>query len=243
MPQIKSRLKPQPLYLVSDEHRFVYFIVQKVACSSIKTALLPFFALDTAPYGRTLRDGSRIVKVHELFDGTDHQIRRARFVRGLDKGMYRDHFKFAFVRNPWDRLVSLYFQKIAGAGRDYGGPDLNPAGVEGRFYRGMPFAEYIEAVCATPDEEANPHFRSQHLVVCPRVDGEIAADFVGRFESLPDDFSRVAGMIGAPDLELPHRLRSKARKKQPYSDFYDARLRDLAGKRFREDIQTFGYSF
>ncbi len=221
----------------------MYFIVQKAACSSVKTALLPLFDLDTVPYEKTLQDGSRIVKVHELFDGSDHQIRRARFVRRLEAGEYLDHFKFAFVRNPWDRLVSLYFQKVAGTGRNYEGPDFNPLGVEGRFYRGMPFAEYIEAVYATPDEEANPHFRSQHLVICPREDGEVLADFVGRFENLPGDFSRVAEMIGTPDLELPHRLRSKARKKQPYSDFFDARLRDLVGERFQNDIETFDYSF
>ena len=237
------RLIPQPRYIVSNEHRFVYFIVQKAACSSVKTALLPLFDLDTGHYEKTLRDGSPIVKIHELFDGSEHQIRRARFVRRLEAGEYRDHFKFVFVRNPWDRLVSLYFQKVAGTGGDYGGPDLNPPGVERRFYLGMPFAEYVEAVCATPDKEANPHFRSQHLVVCPRENGEILADFVGHFENLPQDFSRVAERIGAPHLELPHRLRSRARKKRPYSDFYDARLRDLVGERFREDIETFGYSF
>jgi len=242
VPQTGTRLKPQPLYIVSDEHRFVYFIVQKAACSSIKTALLPFFDLDTAPYEGTLRDGSRILKIHGIFDGSEYQIRRARFVKRLDEGRYRDYFKFAFVRNPWDRLVSLYFQKVAGKG-DYEGPDLSPANAEGRFYRGMTFAEYIEAVCATLDEEANPHFRSQHLVVCPRGDGKILTDFVGRFENLPGDFSRVAAMIGAPDLKLPHRLRAKSRKKQPYSDFYDDRLRDLVGERFRKDIETFGYTF
>ena len=243
MPETKPRLKPQPLYIVSSERRFVYFVVQKVACSSIKTALLPLFDVDVSPHEKTLQDGSRIVKIHELFDGSDHQVRRARFVRRLDEGEYRDYFKFAFVRNPWDRLVSLYFQKVAGTEGTYIGPDLNPPGVNGRFYRGMPFAEYVEAVCATPDEAANPHFRSQHLVVCPRNDGEVLADFVGRFENLAPDFSHVAERIGAPDLELPHRLRSRDREKQPYSDFYDARLRDLAGERFRQDIETFGYSF
>lgn len=243
MPRTKTRLKPQPKYIVSDERRFVYFVVQKVACSSIKTALLPLFDVDVAPYENVLQDGSRVVKIHDLFGGSDHQIRRTRFVRRLNEGEYRDHFKFAFVRNPWDRLVSLYFQKVAGSGGIYTGPDLNPPGVEGRFYRGMPFAEYVEAVCATPDEVANPHFRSQRLVVCPRNDGEVVADFVGRFEDLARDFSRVAERIGAPDLALPHRLRSAAREKRLYSDFYDARLRDLAGERFRQDIETFGYSF
>lgn len=243
MTETKVRLEPQPLYIVSDERRFVYFVVQKVACSSIKTALLPFFDVDTAPYETTLNDGTQTVRIHQLFYDSRHQIPRRRFVQRLDEGEYRDYFKFAFVRNPWDRLVSLYFQKLSGR-KNYAGPDLNPPGVEGRFYTDMPFAEYIEAVCRTPDEEANPHFRSQHLVICRRGKNRTPmADFVGHFENLPQDFARVAARIGAPDLQLPHRLRSKARKKQHYSEFYDARLRDLVAERFHEDIEIFGYSF
>ena len=34
-------------YIVSDEYRFVYFLVQKFACTSIKTALAPLFGIDT----------------------------------------------------------------------------------------------------------------------------------------------------------------------------------------------------
>ena len=230
-------------YIVSDKHRFVYFVTPKVACTSIKAALTDLFDLDSAPYRFTLPNGTPSMRVHKLFDESDYQIHKNQLLAGLSKGEYRDYFKFTFVRNPWDRLVSLYFNKVDSS-RKALRSDLNPRGIEGRFYPGMPFSEYIEAICRTPDKEANPHFRSQHLVIC-RQKGKkrIIADFVGRFENLEEDFSRVARQIGAPSLELQHRAKSHRRQAKSLSEFYDVKLRDMVAERFREDIEVFGYSF
>jgi chondroitin 4-sulfotransferase 11 len=229
-------------YVVHDGsdacNAFVYFVIQKVACTSIKTALLPLFHLDTSPFEVTRQNGSRGVQVHRLFDKSRFQVEKNEFLSRLDEE-YRDHFKFAFVRNPWDRLVSCYFEKIDDGSRYQ---DLNPPGEEDRFYPRMPFAEFVEAVHATPDERANHHFRSQHTTVCDSG-GQVMADFVGRFENLREDFALVAERIGAPELELPHRLKSRTRGERQYRDLYDERLKRLLYERYEKDVETFGYSF
>ncbi|MEJ7841874.1 MAG: sulfotransferase family protein [Rubrobacter sp.] len=239
----KTQRRYDSKYIVHDERRFVYFVIQKVACTSVKTALLPLFDLDAARFERSLPDGSRTVMVHKLFDRSRYQVDRDELLRRLDEG-YRDHFKFAFVRNPWDRLVSCYSQKIATEPQIAGmkRPNLNPPGEDGRFYPGMPFAEFVEAVHATPDEKANPHFRSQHTVVCD-PQGRVMADFVGRFENLREDFAVVTERIGASALELPHRLKSRVRESRPYVDFYDEKLRTLVYERYERDIETFAYTY
>ena len=114
-----------------------------------------------------------------------------------------------------------------------------------RLGRGTSFAEFVETVCATPDDEANIHFRSQYKTVCgPGEDMPIMADFVGRFENLAADFDTVAEIVGGDHkLQLPHRHRSKSRGSRSYVEFYDNRLRDLVHDRFTEDIEIFGYSF
>jgi len=233
----KNRRKPRydSKYIVHDGRKFVYFVIQKVACSSVKTALLPLFDLDARRFEKTWRDGSRSVAVHTAFDASGLQVDR----QAMLAGDYREHFKFAFVRNPYDRLVSCYVQKFARTNA----PGLKAsANTDTELYAGMPFAEFVEAVHATPDEKANAHFRSQHTVVCG-PGGEPMADFVGRFENLQEDFGTVAKKIGAPELELPHRLKSRHRESRPYTDFYDERLKGLAHKRYEKDIETFGYSF
>jgi hypothetical protein len=228
----KPRRRYDSKYIVHSERRFVYFVIQKGACSSIKTALLPLFRLDPSRYWDTNFAGERILRVHKIFDRSPHQIDRAEL---LD-GEYDGHFKFAFVRNPWDRLVSCYSKNLVEARKN-----LNPPGEE-RFYPDMPFAEFVEAVHATPDGDANQHFRSQHVVVCD-PQGLVMADFVGHFEDLRGDFARVAEGIGAPGLDLPHRLKSKGRESRHYKDFYDARLKGLVAERYERDIETFGYSY
>ncbi len=226
----------RPKYIVSDEHAFVLFVVPKVASSSLKASLLPLFPdMDPgAGFERELRDGTFAYRVHGLF--APHQVNQRRFLKGLDKGRYDGYFKFAFVRNPWDRLLSCYSQKLAP-----GGQGLNKKEDAGEGLRvGMSFAEFVEAACRIPDEDANPHFRSQHLTVCG-PSGEVMADFVGRFENLEEDFAHVARKIGASHLQLPHLLPSKGSR--PYREFYDGRLAELAGERYQLDAEIFGYSF
>lgn len=230
-------------YIVSDECKFVYLVVQKAACSSIKTALVPLFDLDTGQYETVRKDGSRGLRVHKLFDNSGYQIGKQHLTGELE-GKYRDHFKFAFVRNPWDRLVSCYSQKLLDVRTDRIGqrstlsPSIN--GIE--LYNGMPFDDFVQAVHAIPDEEANIHFRSQCATVCDN-DGGIMADFIGHFETLEKDFSYVAERIDAPELQLPHLLRSNNREGRSYSEFYDDRLAELVYERYTKDIELFGYSF
>jgi hypothetical protein len=234
-------------YIVSDEHKFIYFVVQKVACTSIKSALLPLFDFSAAGREMVSKQGSPNSGIHKLFDNSGYQIRKQQLIKELD-GEYRDYFKFAFVRNPWDRLVSCYFQKLADVKEeDFGKPaSLKFSAAErAELYYGMPFAEFVEAVYDVPDEEANIHFRSQYKVICGRGrDKPIMADFVGRFENLAQDFEAVTEKIGvAEKVQLPHKLRSRGRESRSYAEFYDNRLRDLVHERYLDDIEIFGYSF
>lgn len=246
MPAAAREIGRQAKYIISDEANFVYFVVPKVACSSIKTALLSLFDLDGNESVR--EDDAPDLDVHRLFAGSGYQINKNQLARRLDRGEFREHFKFAFVRNPWDRLVSCYSDKVMDAKESEAGePPFRhlPSEKGARLYRGMPFAEFVETVCEIPDEESNMHFVSQHRVVCgPGDDRRIMADFVGRFENLAADFAEVAGRIGGGKrLELPHKLRSASRGSRPYTEFYDDRLRDLVFERYREDVEILGYSF
>lgn len=231
-------------YIVSDKHKFVYFVVQKVACTSIKNALLPLIDDDLGKKGSASESGSFGFDIHKYFDGSEYQINKRQFVKGLDD-RYRDFFKFAFVRNPWDRLVSCYLDKLA-----KGRPGLHsPPSLAAKVYPGMPFAEFVEIVSQTSDSEANIHFKSQCAVICDSDDGipdgkQIMADFIGRFESLASDFDTVMERVGVGRVQrIPHLRKSKAREARPYPVFYDDRLRTLVYQRYKDDVDLFGYYF
>jgi len=188
---------------------FAYVEVKKAACTSIKNALLPVFGLEESE------------NVHLALKGTAHSI---------SKGRLRQHFAgayvFSFVRNPFDRLVSCHHSKIKPGHVSIRQEGLRP---------GMPFREFAELVCATPDEESDPHFRSQWTFF-----EEITMDFVGRLENLEGGFAEVAAVLGLPP-DLPHANRSVARR--DYRDYYDADLAEKVGDRYARDLEEFGYSF
>lgn len=222
--------------IISEKHEFIYFIVEKVACTSIKIALAPLFGINATGVEIPREGQNPRYGIHEIFWNSGHEVSKKKLLEKLD-GPYSGYFKFAFVRNPWDRLVSCYTDKIVGEGRR---ALTSPRG--SHFYKGMPFDEFVEVVCATPDNKANIHFRSQHRKLCG-PEGELLPDFIGRFENLAEDFAHVATTIGAQDLVLPHLWRSKEREGRPYTEFYDARLKGMVAERYRRDARIFDYSF
>lgn len=237
-PGLSSR--PDYNYIVHKERKFIYLWVQKVACSSVKASLLSLFELDPTPYEFTRQDGNRHFIVHDVFNDSNYQVSREAFLDGLHEE-YNDYFKFAFTRNPFDRLVSCYRDKI-NRPKVPGYLSANARQNGAKFYPRMPFAEFIEAVCQISDGSANGHFRSQHLTICDSS-GHSAADFVGRFENLTQDFEHVKTRIGVSDLHLQERNRKQQQDERLYRDYYDTRLRRLVHKRYEKDIEYFGYSY
>lgn len=88
-------------------------------------------------------------------------------------------------------------------------------------------------------------------------------DFVGRFESLQNDFDRVCEKIGLPQSEIPHINSSRGQandkassgslipwRRRPtfpsfstYQDYYDDESRELVAQLYEADIDRFGYEF
>ena len=147
---------------------------------------------------------------------------------------------FSFVRNPWSRLVSTYCQKV----------DLDMANqkkmVDGVFqgfkklgipvHPGMPFEEFIELICDLPDENTDKHLRSQCSFLVR--DGRVVPSFVGRVESMAEDWNGLMARLGL-DFPMLHLNRTQHDEAGRY--FKDVRLRNLVGDRYRDDVERFGY--
>ena len=208
----------------------VYIEVPKVACTSLKTAFAGLLGIDLREAG-----------------GNPHEVRFPEPAEAprREGPFYPGLLTFAFVRNPWDRLVSCYRDKIAGEVDGFTSFTVRPGVADclarfGAFVPGMSFADFVEAVASISDADADAHFRSQYTFVANEA-GELAVDFVGRYERLTDDWAIVREKTGLPDVPLP-RLQA-ARSAVRYQEYYTPRTRDLAAERFRQDIDLFGYRF
>jgi hypothetical protein len=164
--------------------------------------------------------------------------------------IFRSYFKFAIVRNIWDLLVSHYLWGCSGLrgrgvswfrwGWEWGHPFDS---ARRRWVRRPTFAEYLADI---PGFNRRLHFShtGQDLtrqLDAISIDGQIAMDYVGRFEDLPDEFRKICQLARASPPELPHHL--KSRRTRHYSDYYAPELRDLVAERYRRDIEAFGFTF
>lgn len=138
-------------------------------------------------------------------------------------------WKFTFVRNPWDRVVSLYEYRRR---KDRTGIASND----------LPFCDWVQRVFT---DEPDPAYHNNPKSFQPQCEwlkddsGKISVDFIGRFEHIERDFNRVAKEIGT-SASLQHLNSSK---RDDYHSYYDAGSRDAVARWFSEDIDRFGYTF
>ena len=176
----------------SKEHNFLWFRVAKTGTRSLLSVLEEEAPLD---YN------------HDWLKPTEKQL--------------DERFCFTFVRNPWDRLVSTYFDKV---GRKL-------------LYQpcwGKNFEYFVDFIADLNLETADRHIRLQSTLF-PRKH----MDFVGCFEDLQTDVSKVFAEIGI-QRKLPHR---NATKKAHYSTYYNQRLEAVVRRKYMQDIEYFGYDF
>lgn len=141
--------------------------------------------------------------------------------RCLPPEIYNRIFKFAFVRNPWDRLVSRY--AYLSKNQDHPRHEF--------VKRLKSFEDYV-------DWEIRRGKFFQHTYVTDR-EGKLIVDFIGYYERLREDFAKVCERLNVK-AELP---RANTSSHRDYRTYYTPETRDLVGRYFQKDIELFGYNF
>ena len=139
---------------------------------------------------------------------------------------WNKYYRFAFVRNPWDKLVSIY------SNTDFN--LLTQAQAQGIELTGLEFPEFIRRIVEI-----------QHIHLLPQYDfiysenGKCLVNFIVRFEQMQEDFAQVCRLLKL-DIQLPH-LNTSVHA--PYQDYYTEESKACVGERYQVDIETFNYHF
>lgn len=137
------------------------------------------------------------------------------------EGKWADYYKFSIVRNPWDRIISMY-----ATGWWW---KSNPIFDKGRT---PSLREFIDKFC--------PHPHEKHQLIFYHEILDEPLDFLGRYENLNSDFQAICNHAGLQGKSLPH---AEKRVREHYSVYFDERTALLVSQIYRTDIEFYGYEF
>ena len=207
--------------LISDSHKFIYLRMRKVASTSMRDILRPLCI--PIPKGRLahLKSRARLEWDYHRYVFRSHDdILSAKY--RMPEELFTSYFKFAFVRNPWARLVSEYefLLKRPKHGR------------HARVKKMSDFSEFIQM--QIPRRDAY-----QSNMLCDK-DGKLLMDFVGKLENLDQDWQTACTRAGIPYQALP---RKNVTERKPYRSYYDSESRQLVAKHWAREIELFEYTY
>lgn len=215
------------VYLVNRDKKLIYVANAKVASSSIKSSV----------YG--------LGKI-ETYHDVNHELSRAGALEtniGIDA--YPDCYRFSFVRNPYRRLLSCYLNKY------HTDKEESPEGRVNSYFlyydtyllgylrKDKGFAHFARRVCRIPDRLADRHIVGQRYMLTDPKSGRRVAEFIGRMEDLPEAYEPIRERFDVSPL--PHYNSTQAKKKSNWMDAYDLRTAQMVYRRYKDDIEAFGY--
>jgi hypothetical protein len=215
-------------YYVLDEQRLVYVSIPKVASTSIKLA-----TMGQSTGGAHLGDREQL-QIHR--EAVGNQVFRL-------PSRASNYFKFAFVRNPFDRMVSCFEDKARNEDQHTGhyhfesrynkwvirrlfGDEFRPT---------MSFEEFLALVGRIPDWLADSHFKSQYSMLYQH--GKPIPDYIGKFENLAADWDRIAAEHNLGQLQ-----KSNVSPHRTWKEYYhNGSTIEAVRRRYQKDIEVFGY--
>lgn len=192
--------------LISDSHRFIFLAVPKTGTSSIEKALAPYKSGITSQFNKH----ATCLKLQ----------------RDLPAGIWERYFKFAFVRNPYDRMQSWYFyrQRDSLANADHPRHHL--------YTGNLSFEAFI---CGFASNEL---MLKQVDFIAPHGGG-LQLDWVGKFETLARDFNSLCRQLNIACESLP--VIRPSNNTGNTSNLWTPTTRRIVNDYFEEDFVMFDY--
>lgn len=159
--------------------------------------------------------------IRDILEKNDPNAARDSYLRYK---LYPDYFKFCFVRNPWDRVVSCYENKVVK--RSY-----KP--LKECYYKD--FEYFVNFLDRQNLERADRHIKLQTSAIPLKE-----VDFIGRLENFDEDFSYVLKRLNFQNTDYEHKNPSSHKH---YSTYYTPRTQEIIGRKYKADIEYFGYTF
>ena len=191
--------------MINHKHKFIFIHIPRTGGTSIEQQ----FSHDVGVSG----------------DGTKHW-NLDQYKEALSNEQFDNYFKFTFIRNPWDIVISKYMD------RGWYSSPIQGRGGEIGYYSGQKLSYFLNHYQPARHEYGDSFFDYFN----PKQ-----IDFVGRFEDRDEGLNFISKKIGI-NLNPQTKSRSNSDKKH-YTEYYDDETRQMVAERYAQDIELFGYEF
>lgn len=229
--------------IISHKYKFIFIKTNKTAGTSIEIALAKFCGKDdiitpndpkdeairkqlnypgpqnyAAPfYEYRFRSLYRLIQRQKKKPRFYHHMPATEIKALIDERVWNDYYKFCFERNPWDRIISLYYWRSKSKPQP-------------------PISEFITS--------SEPHLLNQYGYRLYTIDDNVVVDRICRFENLEEELDTVGKILGFPGkLTLPKAKTSFRKGKRHYRDVLNEVDRENIAKLFAKEISLMNYQF
>lgn len=240
--------------IVSHKHKFIFLKTKKTAGTAIEAALSELCGPDDVitPYREESEQDRkglppqnfridhplkpkrslwrRIMRRPERYYhhtvGFYEHMPAAQVRAYVGEDVWRDYYKFAFDRNPWDRQVSWYLYKT-------------------KSKRNRPsFEKFMSS-----RRRAYVNNHEIYLLDGAANDGaladSLAVDFLGRYENLEEDLNRALDAAGVEQrIDVPKvNVTPNKDEARDYRSYYSPEMREMIAAWYAPEIKLLGYEY
>lgn len=185
-------------------------------------ATLPLRLLKGASFYDSLNASSKYKFYKKLSDNPVHPP--ACCIEKAFPEEWKSYFKFAFVRNPYERLVSDYLWRKRSSKKDF------------------TFLSYLKMLANGDDSSGVIHKGHVSNLDMITMDGTICVDYIGHYENLKDDFQKLGDMIGLEGLALETNQKSSG-DGLDYGSYYGIEEKKIADILVKDELNILKYDF
>ncbi|MEO1133756.1 MAG: sulfotransferase family 2 domain-containing protein [Cyanobacteria bacterium J06639_1] len=222
--------------MISLEKKFLFVHVPKTGGNSIQ-GILKQYSEDEIFLRSDYMDGVQNFDLRSRKYDIEKHSNLSHYQHVIEPEAYRSLYKFATIRNPWDKLISFCFSPH----RTHRGNSEWDRDTFIRIIRKVRPLRYYICERSLPDKILEKFWAGigrKGSIGVRNLDNDL--DFLIRFERIDEDFKVLCDRLGIDRVSLPKR---NASKRGHYRDYYDDELKAMVSEKFAEEIRLGDYSF
>ena len=247
--------------MISKQGRFIFLHIPRTGGSSVQDALWGINPKNNSdylgPYDWHLYgfnkekeiDAAEDVVGHigqRIYDWNTHFLAENSNPYSLNHGKekFKEYFKFTFVRNPWDRFISLWvkFKEEVKLQEQFN--SLFELHIDTDFKEPQEVLRYL--VLAHRKDLLLPRWFKPQYEYVHDENLRILTNYIGQYEKFQFCFDFLCDRIDVPHQTLPwgdEKQRRHHKEKKHYKDYYDDFMINAVAEIYHNDIKTWQYEF